>query len=98
MIIPAVLVIMALLIQEPETALINNDVFTVGNLTEYAKLIELQDQFNRKLGGCPPRGIRGDCIPGAGVLDLKLWNKICRQAQKVFTSQKYVSPRKRQRQ
>ena len=71
---------------EPESALVNNDLYTVGDLREYAKLVDLQDRFNRKLGGCPDRGVAGECRPGSGVLDLKLWTEIVRQARKVFTS------------
>lgn len=82
---------------EPEAAMVNNDLYTVGDLREYAKLVDLQDQFNRELGGCPSRGTKGECIPGAGVLDLKLWSDICRQAQKVFTSPKHGRPGKQSR-
>ena len=87
------LLTMALLTQE--TYNVETDRFIVGDIHQYQQLVELEDQFNRKLGGCPPRGHAGECIPGAGVLDLKLWNEICRRAQKVFIYQKDVSPKTR---
>lgn len=48
------------------------------NIDQYAALVKLLDEFDRKMAGCPsPHYTPGEiCQAGAGVLDLKLLKKI----------------------
>ena len=60
-------------------------VFTPGNAREYAEFTQLMNKFNRKLGGCPPKGPLTDCIVGAGIFDVKLWKELNEKSRRVFT-------------
>ena len=41
------------------------------------------DTFDRKLRGCPPTGY-GPCSPVTGQWDAKLWERVCKLADKAF--------------
>lgn len=70
--------------QEPDTFPIYSDTYTVGNSHEYAEFITEIDKFNRKLGGCPPKGPLDTCNASRGEFDVKLWKDLQKRAYKIF--------------
>ena len=59
-------------------------IFVVGKPHEYEAFLAKLDEFDRKLGGCPPQGSLETCYPPKGVFDAKLWKNLCKRAQRIF--------------
>lgn len=58
------------------------------DLHKFAEFAKTNDEFIRKLAGCPPDAIhKEECIPGAGIFDVKLWQKVRRLAKQAFALQ-----------